>query len=134
MSGQRTLGNAYAQYTLIPNLSFKLNVGFDYQNRRKDTFVNSKSLQGERYGGAATINTLTNSNYLIEGTSTYNKEFNNSTLTVLAGVTYQIFSDVGFVGSASGFSIENMQTNSIQSADVDTYDMESWKYSNTLLS
>jgi TonB-linked SusC/RagA family outer membrane protein len=134
MIGFRTLGNIFAEFNVTPELKLKINAGADYQSRRKDSYITKRSLQGQRYGGVATINTLTNGNYLMEGTSTYNKDFEKFSLNILAGITRQVFSNRSFMGNASGFPIEVMTTNSIQSADIDTYDMSSSKNSNSLLS
>ena len=134
MKAIRGLGNIYAQYAIIPGLKLKMNVGFDFQSRRQDSWVGDKSLQGQRVGSSGTISTLNNSNYLLEGTINYNKSFKSSSIDVLAGITKQVFTNERFRGSASGFPIGALQTNSIQTGNSATYNLNSFKNDNSLLS
>ena len=132
--GFRTLGSMFGEYFIVPNWNIKLNIGGDVQNVRRDSYVTGKTLQGEGVGGIATIGNVKGSNFLIEGTTNYSKKFAESELSLLAGVSRQTFSNVRSDLSASGFPIENLKTNAIQTGAQDTYKISSGKTTNSLLS
>jgi TonB-linked SusC/RagA family outer membrane protein len=67
----RTLGTLFGEYTIVPGLVAKLNVGGNVINSRKDVYIYSFTNDGGAAGGIATILTSINSDYLAEFTLTY---------------------------------------------------------------
>ena len=87
----RTFGTVYAEYSVLPQWSFKVNLGGDVNNEAKTVYKDRTTIIGNSLGGVATAYEGTQSNYLIEGTSNYTTSFNEHDLDVLAGVTTQRF-------------------------------------------
>lgn len=131
----RTLGTAFAEYTVVDGWKIKANVGFDVRNSRRDTYVSQLTKDGRANSGVANIFTGTRGNWLAELTSTYNREFrNNSSLNTLLGVTYQKFTMQSFNGTGKGFPVDNTMTNNMGMANASLYTMGSSKENNKLLS
>lgn len=131
----RLFGTVYGEYFFMPSLSVKLNIGGDIANSRKDVFVDSSTKGGLASGGIASIITAERSNYVVEGTINYNKEFGTDhRLNAVAGITTQKFYRRSLSGNASGFISEATRTNSIQSGDPLTYNISSSSTPSTLLS
>ena len=129
----RTMGTVFGEYTILKGLTTKLNLGVDVQNSRKDSYVGIQTLDGAGTGGMGTILTGTRTNYLMEWTATYMKDFNEKhSLTVMGGVTYQKFLLDRFTGRGSNFSTQTTKTFSMQSADPTQYTMDSFRGQNQL--
>jgi TonB-dependent starch-binding outer membrane protein SusC len=131
----RTLGTLFGEYTILKGWTAKLNIGFDTRNSRRDTYVSRLTKDGRANSGVGTILTGTRNNYLGEFTTTYNREFNNnSSLTVMGGITYQKFININFSGTGKGFPVDESKTNNMSLANAALYTMESSKNNNKLLS
>jgi len=87
----RYLGSAFLEYFIWPELSAKVNVGADVNNEDKSVYKDRTTIIGNSLGGVASAYSATESNYLIEGTLNYAKEFDSHNLNVLLGVTTQKF-------------------------------------------
>jgi len=131
----RTLGTIYGEYTILKGWTAKLNLGFDVRNSRRDDYVSRITQDGLANGGVGTILTGTRTNYLGELTTTYNRDLNNnSSFTVLGGITYQKFSNLDFSGTGRGFPVDETMTNNMGMANAALYEMSSSKSNNKLLS
>lgn len=131
----RTLGTAFAEYTILPGWTAKANFGFDVRNSRRDTYVSQLTKDGRANSGIANIFMGTRSNYLVELTTNYAKDFkNNSSLSAMLGVTYQKFMMNAFNGTGRGFPIDDIKTNNMGMADASLYTMGSSRENNKLLS
>jgi TonB-linked SusC/RagA family outer membrane protein len=129
----RTMGTVFGEYTILKGWTTKLNLGVDVQNSRRDSYVGVETLDGAGTGGMGTILTGTRSNYLLEWTTTYMKEFNEKhSLTLMGGATYQKFLLDRFTGSGKNFSSQITKTFSMQSADPTLYSMNSFRGQNQL--
>lgn len=134
-SNYRTLGTTYFDYKILKGWNVKLNVGFDIRNSRRDSYVSQLTKDGKANSGIASIFTGTRSNYLGELTSTYNHSFDNgNTLNLMVGTTFQKFMSSSFSGSASGFPVDNLETNNMGMGDPSRYTMSSGRENNKLLS
>ncbi|WP_027137435.1 SusC/RagA family TonB-linked outer membrane protein [Gaetbulibacter saemankumensis] len=130
----RTLGVVYANYYLLPSLSFKLNVGTDITNQRKDVYIDRTTLDGAANGGIGTIFQATNSNYLVEGTVTFDKTYGVHKITALAGYTTQKFFNKSTYSEARGFPSDATGTDNLGLGDPTLYNLGSGRSENQLIS
>ena len=131
----RTFGNFTLEYKVIPGLNAKLNVGSDRQTVRRDIYNSTSTLRGFDAGGAASIQGLELTNYLVEYTMNYDKEFNeNNRFTLLGGVTYQRFERRNFTANAQGFPADVTGSNNLALGDPAVASVGSNRQENTLLS
>ncbi|WP_051718626.1 SusC/RagA family TonB-linked outer membrane protein [Hymenobacter sp. IS2118] len=87
----RTLGNVFAQYELIPGLTFRSELGLDLLNQEENQFAgritarNSGPNNGDGFNRRVTVGRYTTNNFL-----TYRKTFNEtSTLEVVGGMAFE---------------------------------------------
>src|SRR5690606_20009195 len=110
----RTFGNFFAEYNLTEALSFKLNLGADVTNKRRDEFNSFITKTGDGRRGLATLFTVMNSNFIVEATANYRKQFNeNNFLDFVAGATAQSFGNNSFSTNAEGFPTDVLSTYNI---------------------
>ncbi|MGQ8338936.1 TonB-dependent receptor [Sunxiuqinia sp. A32] len=131
----RTLGTVFGEYTIIPGLTAKLNIGFDNQTSRRDTYVDRTTKNGLGAGGFATIINGIKTNYLLEGTTTYIKDINEDhSINLMAGVTYQSFNTDRSTSNGRSFPNDITRTWSMQAGDPSLYTIFSNKSTYKLLS
>lgn len=102
----RLLVNFSAEYAFIPELSAKINLGFDTSESTRIAVASPKARnfdQGAFGNGLGALNDLNTESRLIEATLNYKKDFSNSSLDVLAGYSFQDFQRDGRNVSAWGF-------------------------------
>jgi len=103
----RTFGNAYLSYQPIEGLTFKTLLGGDITSNFFD-FYNPSDVGGYRAiapkPAVAIESRDFNVNYLTENTLTYDKEWQNHSLNLLAGTTYQEENGSNTVVTASGIA------------------------------
>lgn len=131
----RLLSSAYGEYFITPDLSAKLNLGFDYQNSRRDLFLNDLTQEGAAMGGAGDVFTGTNFNYLVEATLNYNKDLGKGhALTLLGGITTQkFFLQTANLGAQNFLSLAT-ETDNLQSGDPLLNTVATSRVENSLLS
>lgn len=116
----RVLLNGSLEYDLTENLVAKVNLGYDKSNAEANsavlpTFENNGRLTGN---GQAAFNSLEATSKLLEATINYKKEFENSSIDIIAGYSFQDFRRQGFNSQGWGFgsnpnlsqSIDNLQS------------------------
>jgi TonB-linked SusC/RagA family outer membrane protein len=130
----RTYGTFFANYKITPDLVAKINVGGDVLTQRRDVYVDRTTIDGLAASGAASVLNGTVSNYVLEGTLTYNKTFGVHKITALAGATTQRFVTLRNSLEASGFPSDATGTNNVGSGTQSTYTVGSTKLANRLLS
>ncbi len=131
----RLLGNVYAEYQIINGLRFKVNLGLDRLNARKDTYVPSYTKNGiNRGSGVGTIITGEQSSKLLETTLNYSKEIKKHNFNLLAGYTTQSFTNRGFSGNIDGFISDVLLTNNFGLGSTENDNLNSYKNSNKLIS
>jgi len=99
-SGYRAVGNFYADVTFLQDFTFRANFGIDLNNTEGKNFVpvfNVSPLQQNRESNLSVSDNQT-SDLLWENTLTYDKEFENSRLNVLGGITAQQFTSENLTG------------------------------------
>jgi TonB-linked SusC/RagA family outer membrane protein len=130
----RFLGSAFLEYFLIPELSFKVNVGADVNNEDKSVYKDRTTIIGNSLGGVASAYTATESNYLVEGTVNYVKDFGDHDLNLLFGVTTQKFLRRFSSQDANNFTTDATKADNFGLADRTTLIANSSKETNSLLS
>ncbi len=131
----RTMGNIFVKYTILPGLDAKLNFGSDRQSSRRDLFNSTKTLNGLSAGGIANIATIDRSNALLEYTMNYSKQLTEkSTFNLLGGVTYQYFNNKTFSGIIRGFPSDALGTNNLGLGDTNLDNLNSDQEDNSILS
>jgi TonB-dependent starch-binding outer membrane protein SusC len=130
----RTFGNVFGEYTIIPGLKAKLNLGSDYMNSRRDVYNSTATKAGFANGGIASVFNGTNSNYLVEATLDYAKQLGDHRLGVLGGYTYQYFLRETFSAGNVGFPSDLNGSNSIGSGSTSLATVSSNKNTNKLQS
>lgn len=106
----RFLVNGSAEYKFTPELSGKVNLGYD-KSESENTSVLSALLQnftGIEGQGFGTYNTLDRENKTLEATLNFNKEFDNSSLDALVGYAYQDFRTSGRSSAGRGFGSQDL--------------------------
>lgn len=117
----RILASAYADYTIIEGLNAKINMGTDFMNESRKSFVSSLTKEGGNNGGLAANQNSEKSNYLIEGTLNYNKTFGIHGLNALAGITYQRFVTSRLSNTASDFPNESLEADNLGIGNQETF-------------
>ena len=107
----RYLVNFSAEYDITDELSAKVNLGLDESDATR-TGVSSKNArnldQGAFGNGVGAINELETSSKLLETTLNYNKEWENISLDVVAGYSFQDFRRYGRNISGWGFFTDDL--------------------------
>ncbi len=107
----RALINFSASYDIIPELTAKINLGYDTSESTRTAVASGKALnfdQGVTGNGLGAINDLNTESKLMEITLNYTKDFSNSSLDVLAGYSFQDFQRDGRNISGWGFFTDDL--------------------------
>ncbi|HZG24275.1 MAG TPA: TonB-dependent receptor [Chitinophagaceae bacterium] len=130
----RTFGTVYAEYAILPELKARLNVGGDVVNQRRDAYIDRSTIEGLAAGGIATALQGRNSNYLVEGTLSYNKQFKKHSVNAVIGTTAQRFMFDDLSGEARGFPSDATGTDNMSLGNPAFYRSTTGRSSNSLLS
>jgi len=89
----RVLLNGSLEYKITPEISAKLNLGYDKSEGENNSVLSSKirNINGIQDIGFGTYNTLERESKLMEATLNYTKEIGNSNLDFLVGYSFQDF-------------------------------------------
>jgi TonB-linked SusC/RagA family outer membrane protein len=110
----RLLGNVYLEAYPIQGLTLKVNTGIDRANISRKTYEPKTTLHGGELQGNANIYTTDNTQYLLEGTATYNRSFKKlHNVNLLLGSSYEQFNyENSSLGNnnflTDGFTYNNM--------------------------
>ncbi|NNE03262.1 MAG: SusC/RagA family TonB-linked outer membrane protein [Eudoraea sp.] len=101
----RVLINASLEYDFTPELSGKVNLGYDKSEGENTSVIsgNVLSFTGISGAGFGTYNTLERENNLLEATLNFKKDFGNSNIDVLVGYSFQDFNVSGRNAAGRGF-------------------------------
>lgn len=130
----RTFGTAFAQYKITPYLIAKINVGGDINSRRRDVYVGQKTRRAMAAGGSASVISGMQSNYLVEGTVTYDRRWDNHYLNVMGGATTQRFVYSSSFQDATGFPSDVTGSDNLGLGDQETFRIGTGRAANRLLS
>lgn len=121
----RTFGNVYGEYTILPGLSARVTLGSDRSTTRRDVYQSTITQRGNSFNGAASILTGELNTSLLEGLLNYQTAFGKHNLSAVAGYTWQQFDLRRFNGSIRGFPSDLTGTNSLQLGDTNLDDLTS---------
>jgi len=98
------LGNVNLTYTILKGLSMKLNASYNKDDINRDLYYGQSTVLG-RIGpnGYATVFNVDNSNYLVEYTLNFNRQFGKHRINAFAGYTWQEWANRSTTNSASDF-------------------------------
>lgn len=130
----RFFGTAYGEYFVLPQLAVKLNVGGDFNNENKSVYKDRTTVIGNSLGGVATVYEGTQSNYLVEGTMSFNESYQNHRVNAVVGVTTQKFLRRTSNMQANNFITDATKADNFSLADRSTLVASSGKSTNKLLS
>lgn len=130
----KTFGTFFAEYFLLPELSFKVNIGGDINTHMTDSYVDRTTIEGRANDGVGSFNRSTNTNYLAEGLLNFNRTAGIHGLNAVLGVTTQRFSSADVSGTGRGFPSDITRTYNFGSATPTLYTMGSSEEANKLLS
>jgi len=107
----RALINFSAEYDFTPELTGKINLGYDKSEATRNAVASSlgRNLDRGTFGnGRGAINNLDIENRLIEATLNYKKEFENSNLDAIVGFSFQDFANSGRNARGFGFATTDL--------------------------
>ena len=118
----RALVNFSAEYDFIPELTGKINVGYDDSEATALTAVSSNINNFNRVtgNGQAAYNQLNATSKLLEATLNYKKDFDNSSLDVIVGYSFQDFQRQGF--NSQGWQSSSTELNQMMDDLVENVD------------
>ncbi|WP_372745362.1 SusC/RagA family TonB-linked outer membrane protein [Lutibacter sp.] len=106
----RTLMNTYLDYSILPELSFRSEFGYDNNNQTEDYFAGSLT-QSASTDGYAEANSVQSDKYSINNYITFNKSFtNNYDLEFVGGMSFEESSRRSQFVSGTGFPSDDLQT------------------------
>lgn len=108
----RFLGNFSAEYAFTPELKGKVTVGYDTSESTRKSGISRDVIglsNGEPGNGRGAVSDLNVENKLLEATLNYNKDFDNSTLDVLVGYSFQDFGRDGRNVEGWGFNTSDLR-------------------------
>jgi TonB-linked SusC/RagA family outer membrane protein len=113
------IGNAYASYTLIPQLVAKINVGTNLAHATQNYYAPSTSARGLLVGGYGGVGNKDYISTSTEFTLNYKERFGDAhALEILGGYTTEHTEIAYATAGASGFSNEALTYHSLQSAET----------------
>ncbi|MBK1438547.1 TonB-dependent receptor [Parapedobacter sp. ISTM3] len=114
--GWRTIGNGYAEYTILPELRLRSSWSLDNNSVYENNYANTLIIAGLSVGGSASSVETKNLVLLNEQVLTYIKTFgNNGThhINALVGNTLQNVLDQSTSASGQGFATNNLKDISV---------------------
>lgn len=133
-STTRTFANVFAEYFVIPELSFKVNLGTDRQHSRRDAYITRLLKRGEGTRGIANARANEAANNLVELTTRYGKTFNVHQLEALFGYTFQEFEYRQLLAGAQNFPLDALLTDNIGAGAQPTFTVGTGRQRNQLQS
>lgn len=130
----RTFGNAFAEYFILPEWSVKVNIGSDRQSARRDAYISRQTKRGEGTRGIASVRASEAANSLMELTSRYSKQMGQNPLEVLIGYTFQSFDQRSLNTGAQNFPLDALLTNNLSAGAQNTFTLGSGRSRNQLQS
>ncbi len=108
----RELLNGSLNYDFTPELSAKLNLGYDHSEGQALGVISGNILGLDAIPGVGfgNFNVLNRESKLMEITVNWKKEFDNSSLDILGGYSFQDFRTSGFNSEGRGFATTNLNT------------------------
>lgn len=117
----RVLFNTYAQYYLLPELSFRSEFGYDNNNQTEEYFAGSLT-ESASTNGFADANAVQSDKYSLNNYFTYNTTFENDyDLDVVLGMSFEESSRKNQYVAGTGFPSDDLQTVDSASEIIDGF-------------
>lgn len=110
---ERLLGTVFFEVRPIQDLTLKANFGIDRNYQKRKQYMPTTTLYGARENGSAYIAQSDNSDYLMELTANYTKQFGEHSLNALAGHSYQLFDYEFLSGKSNDFITDGFLYNNL---------------------
>jgi TonB-linked SusC/RagA family outer membrane protein len=110
---ERLLGTVYVEFEPIKDLVFKANLGIDRNYQKRSTYLPKTTLYGKKKDGSAEIGQYDKSDYLFEFTGSYKKLLGEHNINLLAGYSFQRFTDEYLAASNSQFLTDGFLYNNL---------------------
>jgi TonB-dependent starch-binding outer membrane protein SusC len=116
----RVLGNATAEYSIIPGLSAKVLFGLDIVQNKQNRYLPNSTYEGNSSGvlgngGFAYVGNVNTSSWLNENTLNFNRTFNKiHKVNAVVGLTLQSSITEGVIASNSIFANDDLTYNGLQ--------------------
>ncbi len=110
---ERLLGTAFVEIKPIEELTLKANFGIDRNYQKRKVYMPTTTLYGQMKNGQADIAQYDKSDYLMELTANYTKQFGEHNLTALVGYSFQRFTDESLSAGNSDFLIDGFLYNNL---------------------
>jgi len=115
----RTLGNFYADYKIIPSLTAKINAGVDLVNSKQNIYAPKNTTLGISTNGYAYVGSKSVNSYQAEFTLNYDKEIDKRNyINALVGYTTQRSDLESVSASATTFKNDQSTYNNLSSGTV----------------
>ncbi len=126
-------GNFFAEVKLFKGLTFKSDIGYDYNTTKSEAFNPTYEFGSNINSIATSVKSFGQSFFwLFKNYFTYNTTFGNNSLNVLAGTEAQKATFEGVIGQRSNFPSNDVT--GLDTGDADTSVASSYKGENSLLS
>ncbi len=126
----RILGNSNLTFSILPELSFSVRLGIDYQDSRRDRYT-SRLLPGS--SGSAEVVNNDNTTFLNENILSYRKQLGRHSLDAVAGYTWQESNTLDFSAQAQNFALDIFGTDNLSGGSI-AGTPSSYRSKNALLS
>ena len=110
---ERLLATAFVEVKPIQDLTLKANFGIDRNYQKRSVYMPKTTLYGQKKGGQADIAQYDKSDYLMELTANYTKRLGDHNFSVLAGYSFQRFTDESLYAGNSQFLIDGFLYNNL---------------------
>jgi TonB-linked SusC/RagA family outer membrane protein len=85
LKGNRLFNSSYVEWSLLKDLTFRSNFGFDFQSDRTGYYFGANTIRRNGNGSQSGVETYRGSNYTWENTLTYSREMGIHSVNFLAG-------------------------------------------------
>lgn len=110
---ERLLATAFVEVKPFRDLTLKANVGIDRNYQKRSVYMPKTTLYGQKKDGQADIAQYDKSDYLLELTANYAKQFGDHNLNALVGYSFQRFTDESLSAGNSQFLIDGFLYNNL---------------------
>ena len=131
----RVIINTFAEAKILPELTYRLSIGYDMRNNRGYTYNTSK-LVGNMASGTGNGGHSWNKaqSRLLENILTYSKQWDLHRFSATAVYSWQDYDYQSTGVSARGFEVDQLGAWDITNGDKSTYEPSSDRYGNKLIS
>jgi len=124
----RTFGAVTARYDFAENLYGQLNVGGNFSNEARTSYISRIAEQGRQRNGVGSLQEARNSDYLIESTLRYTNNFDGiHDIDALLGVSYQRFITEFSNENAEDFPSDALGADNLSLGAQSTYGISNFK-------